>query len=51
MSAKEYYELFLNNDPKFKEFVESNKDKTYQQIALENGIDLSTLDEKGQQAV
>lgn len=51
MSIKEYYNSLLISDPNFREFVKANEGKSYQQVALENGIDISVLDELAQQAV
>lgn len=42
-NPKEAYENLYNNDPKFRDFVEENKGKTIEQIALEHDIDLDKL--------
>lgn len=38
-----FYNNLVNNNPQFRRFVESNKGKSPEQIAKENGIDLSLL--------
>lgn len=42
-NPKEAYENLYDNDPKFRDFVEKNKDKTIEQIAMEHDIDLNKL--------
>lgn len=51
MSAKEYYETLLLKNPEFRKFVEENKDKTCEQLAIENDIDISLLELIWQQAI
>lgn len=38
-NPSEVYNEMLNTDPEFRKFVEENKDKTIDQIAVEHGID------------
>jgi len=37
------YDRLLQTNPQFKKFVEDNKDKTPEQIAQENGVDINML--------
>lgn len=39
----ELFKQLMQNNPQFRQFYESNKDKTPEQIAKENGIDLTNL--------
>lgn len=46
LSTKTPNELFnelMQNNPKFKQFYEDNKDKTVEQVAKENNIDLNMV--------
>lgn len=37
------YQELMQNNPQFSQFVAANKDKTIEQIARENNIDLSAV--------
>lgn len=37
------YGQMMQNDPRFRQFVEENRGKTPEQIASEHGIDLGSL--------
>lgn len=39
----ELFKQLMQNNPQFRQFYETNKDKTPEQIAKENGIDLTNL--------
>ena len=39
----ELFKQLMQNNPQFRQFYEANKDKTPEQIAKENGIDLTNL--------
>ena len=39
----ELYNEMMRNNPQFRAFVEANKNKTAEQIASENGINLDNL--------
>lgn len=40
----ELYNQMMKNNPQFRQFVESNANKTPQQIASENGIDFDSIE-------
>jgi len=40
---QDIYNRLLQTNPQFKKFVEDNKDKTPEQIAQENGVDINML--------
>ena len=42
-STDDIFKSMMTNNPQFKNFVESNRGKTAEQIAAENNIDLSAL--------
>lgn len=42
-NVNDYYNNMVNTNPQFKRFVEQNKDKTIEEIAMEYDIDLSIL--------
>lgn len=37
------YNQMMQTNPQFRQFIEDNKDKTPEQIAQENGIDMNLL--------
>lgn len=39
------YQQMINTNPKFRQFINDNKGKSAEQIAQENGIDLSILNQ------
>lgn len=39
----ELFKQLMQNNPQFRQFYEANKDKTPEQIAKENGIDLTNF--------
>lgn len=39
----ELFKQLMQNNPQFRQFYEANKNKTPEQIAQENGIDLTKL--------
>lgn len=39
----EYFNELMQKNPQFRQFVESNRGKTPEQIASENGIDINLL--------
>ena len=39
----ELFKQLMQNNPQFRQFYEQNKDKSPEQIAKENGIDLTNL--------
>ncbi len=42
-NADDIFNDMMKNNPQFRQFVESNKGKSVEQIARENGIDPSIL--------
>ena len=42
-SPNELFNEMMETNPKFKEFYEANKDKTVEQVAKENNIDLNMI--------
>lgn len=40
-NPEQMFQQMMQNNPQFRQFVEANKGKTPEQVARENGIDLS----------
>lgn len=40
-NPEQIFQSMMNSNPQFRQFVEANKGKTPEQVAQENGIDLS----------